>query len=173
MRHGIAVPADESGVESDIGRPLTQKGIKRLRRAARGLRRLGVSFDTVLTSPLVRAHQTAEIVVQALGLEGHLEEIAELAPQPSVDRLISAVSRFSDQEDLLLVGHEPLLGYAFSFFMSRKDDRTFAVALKKGGVCCIEIDALPPHEAATLQWFLTPKQLRRLGDKKPKKVSRS
>ena len=62
MRHGIAVAADEPGISSDSARPLTPKGIKRIRRAARGLRRLGISFDAILTSPLVRARQTAEIV---------------------------------------------------------------------------------------------------------------
>jgi phosphohistidine phosphatase len=173
MRHGIAVAADEPKVESDETRPLTSKGAKRIRRAARGLRRLGVSFDAVLTSPLLRARQTAEIVAAELGLEAYLEEIPELAPQHSVDRLVSALARFDNKKALILVGHEPLLGFAFSFFMGGRDGVSFAVALKKGGVCCIEIDALPPREPGTLQWFLTPKQLRRLGDKKPKKVSAS
>jgi phosphohistidine phosphatase len=170
MRHGIAAAA-EPRVESDETRPLTPKGARRIRRAARGLRRLGVSLDAVLTSPLVRARQTAEIIAAGLGLEGHLEEIPDLAPQHSVDRLVSSLARFNDKDALILVGHEPLLGFAFSFFMGGREDVRFAVALKKGGVCCIEIDGLPPREPGTLQWFLTPKQLRRLGDKKPKKVS--
>ena len=56
-----------------------------MRQAARGLRRLGVSFDTILTSPFVRARQTAEIVAESLGLEDRLEEISELTPENSVD----------------------------------------------------------------------------------------
>ena len=161
MRHGIAVAADQPGMESDSERALTPKGVKRMRRAARGLRRLGLSFDTILTSPLARARQTAEIVAEILGLEGHLEEISELAPEGSVDHLISGLARFQDREDLLLVGHNPLLIRALSFFISGKDN--LEIELKKGGCCCIETDRLPPDAPSTLHWFLTPKQLRRLG----------
>jgi phosphohistidine phosphatase len=161
MRHGIAVTADQPGIESDSERALTPKGVKRMRRVARGLRRLGISFDTILTSPLVRARQTAEIVAETFGLESQLEEISELAPQKSVDHLISGLARFNDREHLLLVGHNPLLILAFSFFISGKDN--LEIELKKGGCGCIEIDGLPPSTPGTLHWFLTPKQLRRLG----------
>jgi phosphohistidine phosphatase len=161
LRHGIAVAADQPGIESDSERPLTPKGIKRMRRAARGLRRLGISFDTILTSPLVRARQTAEMVAESFGLEGEIEEISELAPQTSVDHLMSGLSRFHDRENLLLVGHNPLLTRALSFFISGKEN--LELELKKGGCCCIETDGLPPGGPGTLHWFLTPKQLRRLG----------
>jgi phosphohistidine phosphatase len=161
MRHGIAVAADQPGMESDSERPLTPKGVKRMRRAARALRRLGISFDTIITSPLMRARQTAEIVAETLGLEGQLEEISELAPERSVDHLISGLTRFHDREHLLLVGHNPLLIRAFSFFICGKDN--LEIELKKGGLGCIEIDGLPPSAPGTLHWFLTPKQLRRLG----------
>ena len=164
MRHGIAVAADQPGTQSDSERPLTPKGIKRMRRAARGLRRLGISFDVILTSPLVRARQTAEIVAESLGLEAQLEEISELAPESSVDHLISGLTRFQDKEHLLLVGHNPLLTHASSFLITGKKETSFEIELKKGGLCCIEIDGLPPGTPGTLHWFLTPKQLRQLGD---------
>jgi phosphohistidine phosphatase len=160
MRHGIAV-ADQSGLESDSERPLTPKGVKRMRRAARGLHRLGLTFDTILTSPLVRARQTAEIVAEILGLEAQLEEISELAPERSVDQLISGLARFNDRDHLLLVGHNPLLIRACSVLISGKDN--LEIELKKGGLCCIETDGLPPGVPGTLHWFLTPKQLRRFG----------
>jgi phosphohistidine phosphatase len=162
LRHGIA--AEQSGMESDGERPLTPKGIKRMRQAAQGLRRLKISFDALLTSPLVRARQTADIVADALGLEGQLEEIPELAPESTVDRLISSLTRFQDKEHLLLVGHNPLLTDASSFLISGKKEISLQIDLKKGGLCCIEIDALPPGTPGTLHWFLKPKQLRRLGD---------
>jgi phosphohistidine phosphatase len=164
MRHGIAVTADQPGIESDSERPLTQKGLKRMRRAARGLRRLGISFDVLLTSPLVRAHQTAEIVADTLGLEAQLEEIPELAPQSSVDHLISRLTRFQDKEHILLVGHNPLLSHAASFLIAGKKEISLEIELKKGGLCRIEIDGLPPGTPGTLHWLLTPKQLRQLGD---------
>lgn len=135
-----------------------------MRQAARGLRRLGVSFDTVLTSPFVRARQTAEIVAESLGLEDRLEEISELTTESSVDQLISGLVRFQDKKHLLLVGHNPLLGNAASFLIAGKKEIRFEIELKKGGLCRIEIDGLPPDSPGTLHWFLTPKQLRQLGD---------
>lgn len=164
MRHGIAVATDHPGMESDKGRPLTQKGLKRMRRAARGLRRLGISFDALLTSPLVRARQTAEIVADTLGLEAQLEEISELAPESSVAHLISGLAHFQDREHVLLVGHNPLLSHASSFLIAGKKEISLEIELKKGGLCCIEIDGLPPGTPGTLHWSLTPKQLRLLGD---------
>ncbi|MET0643950.1 MAG: histidine phosphatase family protein, partial [Candidatus Binatia bacterium] len=123
-----------------------------------------VSFDTVLTSPFVRARQTAEIVAESLGLEDRLEEISELTPESSVDHLISGLIRFQDREHLLLVSHNPLLGYAASFLIAGKKEIRLEIELKKGGLCRIEIDGLPPDTLGTLHWFLTPKQLRQLGD---------
>ena len=135
-----------------------------MRRAARGLRRLGVSFDAVLTSSFVRARQTAEIVAESLGLEDRLEEISELTPESSVDQLISGLIRFQDKKHLLLVGHNPLLGHAASFLIAGKKEIRLEIELKKGGLCRIEIDGLPPDTQGTLHWFLTPKQLRQLGN---------
>ncbi len=110
MRHGIAVAADDLGVIQDKERPLTSKGIKRIRRAARGIRRLGIEFDGILTSPLLRARQTADIVAAALDLKSRLEEVPELAPECSVEHLIICLTRYQDRDHLLLVGHQPLLG---------------------------------------------------------------
>ncbi|HEY7320947.1 MAG TPA: phosphohistidine phosphatase SixA [Candidatus Binatia bacterium] len=164
LRHGIAVAADQSGEQSDGERPLTPKGIKRMRRAARGLSRLKIAFDAILTSPLVRARQTADIVAEALGLEAELKEISELTPESSVDRLLSGINRFHNSKHLLIVGHNPLLSDAFAFFAAGKKDMALDIELKKGGLCCIEVDGLPPSAPGTIQWLLTPKQLRLLGD---------
>jgi phosphohistidine phosphatase len=160
MRHGIAIAVERPGRNPDGERPLTPKGIKRMRRAARGLRRLGISFDAILTSPLVRARQTADIVADALGLEGQLEEISELAPESSVERLLSSLTPFQKREHLLLVGHNPLLPDAASVLIAGKKETSFQIDLRKGGLCRIEIDGLPPRTPGTLHWLLTPKQLR-------------
>ena len=81
-----------------------------MRRAARGLRRLDIKFDGILTSPVLRARQTAEIVAATLGMESRLEEISGLAPESSVEHLLFGLTRYQDREHLLLVGHQPLLG---------------------------------------------------------------
>ena len=165
MRHGIAVAADEPGINSDNERPLTSKGVKRQRRAARGLARLNIAFSSVLTSPVLRARQTAEIVAQYLGLEAKLEEISGLAPESSVEHLMLGLTRFHDQENVLLVGHEPLLSDTASFLLLGKSKPSLSMRFRKGGLCCIEIDDLPPTNPGLLHWHLTAKQLRLLASK--------
>jgi len=162
LRHGIAVPNDDPENAPDRDRPLTPKGVKRMRKAARGLRRLGIPFDSVLTSPFVRARQTAEMVAQALGLGDHLEEISALAPGNSVSDLWSSLTPYQNHEDLLLVGHEPFLSAILGYLLTHDEKRSVTVDFKKGGLCRVEIDALPPNNAGTLYWLLTPKQLRAL-----------
>jgi phosphohistidine phosphatase len=171
LRHGIAAAAgDEPGIESEGERPLTLKGVKRMRKAAKGLRRMGIAFDAILTSPLLRARQTAEIVAEALGLESQLQEISGLAPESSVENLLFGLKRFQNREHLLLVGHQPLLGATAAFLLHGKDRPHLDIELKKGGLCAIEIDALPPGEPGTLHWLLAPKQLRMLAARGGKKL---
>jgi phosphohistidine phosphatase len=114
----------------------------------------------------LRARQTAEIVAAVLGLESVLEEMSELAPEGSVESLLFNLSRFQNHSDLLLVGHEPLLGDLATFLLTLNHESKLAVALKKAGMCRIEIDALPPTECGTLCWLMTPKQLRQLATRR-------
>ncbi len=167
LRHGIAVSNDDPENMPDNDRPLSAKGIKRMRKAAKGMRRLGIPFDSVLTSPLVRARQTAEVVAQALGLGDHLEDLSTLIPGNSLSDLWSSLTPYQDREHLLLVGHEPLLSTVLSYLLTHDERRSIAVDFKKGGLCRVEITALPPNKAATLHWLLTPKQLRALAASAP------
>ena len=162
LRHGIAVPNDDPEIHSDGERPLTPKGIKRMRRAAKGLGRLRIPFDAILTSPLIRARQSADIIAEILGLTNLLEEISGLAPESSVDHLLFSLTRFKNHEHLLLVGHEPLLSMTIGFLLTHNNGVVVNTNLKKGGICRIDIDSLPPTTAGTLHWLLTPKQLRAL-----------
>jgi phosphohistidine phosphatase len=163
LRHGIAVAGDEPGIETDGERPLTPKGIKRMRKEAKGIRRLGVVFDGILTSPLVRARQTAEIVAEILGMESQVQEISGLAPESSVENLLFGLTRFQNREHVLMVGHQPLLGKTAAFLLHGKDRSPVDLEFKKGGLCAIEIDGVPPDKPGTLHWLLAPKQLRLLG----------
>ncbi len=162
LRHGIAVPGDDPENVPDSDRPLSTKGIKRMRKVAKGLRRLDIPFDSILTSPLVRARQTAEIVVQALALGDPLEELSALAPGSSLSDLWSSLAPYQGRGHVLLVGHEPFLSTALSYLLTHDERRSIAVDFKKGGLCRVEIAALPPNKAGTLHWLLTPKQLRAL-----------
>jgi len=162
LRHGIATVNPKSDNAPDSERPLTPKGMKRMRKAAKGLHRMGIPFDSILTSPLVRAHQTAEIFAQALGLGDHLEEISALAPGNSVSDLWSSLTSYKDHEHLLIVGHEPFLSTALGYLLTHDEKRSVNVVFKKGGLCRVEIDAMPPTKAGVLHWLLTPRQLRTL-----------
>jgi phosphohistidine phosphatase len=163
MRHGIAVAANDPGVTHDSERPLTGKGVKRMRRAARGLRRLNIPFDGILTSPVSRARQSAEIVAAALGMEAQLEEISGLAPESTVQHLLFGLTRYQDREHLLLVGHEPLLSRTIASLLCGGAEKGLEIAVRKGSLCRIELNGFSPPEPATLHWFLTAKQLRLLG----------
>ena len=166
MRHGAAVEKDDPSVASDNERPLTNKGVKRLRRAARGLGRLDISFDGILTSPVLRARQTAEIVAAALGLESCLEEVSGLAPESTVELLLFGLARYHDREHLLMVGHEPLLTHTIGSLLCGGSG--MEIDLRKGSLCRIEVDGLPPTSPAILHWLLTPKHLRLLGNRAAK-----
>ena len=165
MRHGIALPADNPSVANDADRPLTQKGIKRLRKAARGVRRLKISFDVILTSPAVRARQTADILAETLGAEDLVKEISSLAPESHVNHLLSDLTRYQNQQHILLVGHEPLLSNALSVLLAGPPANRATFEFKKGALCCIELDRLSPPGLCKLHWFLAPKQLRLLGER--------
>ena len=165
MRHAIAVAGDEPGVDTDGERPLSPKGIKRMRKAARGLKRLEIPFDALLTSPLLRARQTADVVAPLIGLEGQIEVISGLTPESLVDNLISDLTGYQNREHLLLVGHEPLLSQMMAFLLTGKKNQELGIELKKGGLCRIEIDGLPPDKPGKLHWLLAPKQLRLFGER--------
>jgi len=158
MRHGIAADRAAGATADDRSRALTAKGIKRIQREAEGLKRLALSFDRILSSPLERARQTAIIVAQALQLEDRLEEFEQLSPDQSVRELLSGLSAYAGKKQILLVGHEPLLSQTVSFLLAEKAGAN--IQLKKGGLCCLELDAIAPRKSATLQWALAPKHLR-------------
>jgi phosphohistidine phosphatase len=158
MRHGIAADRADGGEKADRERPLTPKGIKRMQKAAKGLAAMSLSFGRILSSPLERARQTAKIVAQTLKQEDRLEEIEQLCPDRSVQQLLDGLAAYSGDKEILLVGHEPLLSGTVSFLLSGK--AWTEIRLKKGGLCCLEVDGLPPKEKVVLHWVLTPKQLR-------------
>ena len=158
LRHGIAVDRASGTNADDRSRTLTPKGIKRIQREAQGMLRLSLSFDRILSSPLERARQTAKIVAQALQLEDRLEEFEQLSPDQSVRDLLSGLAAYAGKKQILLVGHEPLLSSTVSFLLSEKSGAQ--IQLKKGGLVCLELDAIPPRKSAVLQWALAPKHLR-------------
>ncbi|HEY1268379.1 MAG TPA: phosphohistidine phosphatase SixA [Candidatus Binatia bacterium] len=160
MRHGIAQAKNDPKVESDEERELTKKGAKRARKAAKGLRALKIPFDRIVTSPLPRARETADIVAKIFDMKEQVEEAEELKPESSVERLAARLLEYRDCRELLLVGHQPFLGKAASLLLCRSESAE--IDLKKGGVCCIELNELDMKKPGVFRWMLTPSQLRKL-----------
>jgi len=159
LRHGIAVEPGSPGYENDSTRPLTAEGKRELRHVAAFLRKKGVRFDRILSSPLRRARQTAEIVARNLKQEKRLDFSVALAPDGDVDVLIRQLNATKPVlEHVLLVGHEPYLSRFVSLLVSGGSGAD--IQLKKGGLCKLDADALHAGHCARLLWLLTPKQMK-------------
>jgi phosphohistidine phosphatase len=157
IRHGVA---EERGKEwpDDSKRPLTPQGIARLRKEARGLDAIGVGFDQIVTSPLVRTRQTAEILAEEMKVKASIVPSDALAPAGAPAAVMQEIARHVRKPRVALVGHEPNLGELAAQLIGARS----AIAFKKGGICRIDFDVLPPKGTGALVWFVTPKILRRL-----------
>ncbi len=160
LRHAIAAERGP-GYPRDSARPLTERGQRRMRRAARGMVALGLEFDAILTSPYARARRTAELVADALDARDILEETPALAADGDPRALVEALAPAAD-ERVLLVGHEPYLSELVSALISGGAGTT-GVRFKKGGLCKLQVDTLRYDRCARLEWLLAPRHLRRLG----------
>ena len=158
LRHGIAVEHGTPGYERDADRPLTPKGERRLGRIADAMDAMGLKFDLILSSPYVRARQTAEIVADALGLKKKLDFSESLTPDGDARALIAALNKLEPKpENVLLVSHEPFLSDLISTLTS--GDAHVAIDFKKGGLCKLEVETLRHGRCATLAWLVTPRQM--------------
>lgn len=159
LRHGPAVEFGTPGYERDSERPLTPEGRRKTRAVARALATLEVSPEVILTSPLVRAHQTAEIVATALRIKKRMLICEHLASGGDAKRLIAAINRrHANAELVMLVGHEPDLSSLASLLLTGTASGA-GIEMKKGGVCLLETDELRAGKCATLLWLAPPKLL--------------
>jgi len=154
FRHGIALDREDPSVTDDTLRPLTDEGIRKTRAAAEGLKRMEIPFDRILTSPWLRAVQTASILCEVLYLSP-APELPELAGDRTPSELVDALGELHGKRTLL-VGHEPLLSSTIVHILGGD----WALDLKKSGACAVYVDALPPRQPGTLLWSLTSRQLR-------------
>ena len=164
VRHAIAVPAGTPGYEDDSQRPLTGKGKKKMERIAQGLKDLEVELNLILTSPYLRAADTARILRKVFDLgKSDVVETEHLAPTGYGDQLINLINeKYANIADLALVGHEPYLGNLISVLVAGDPNSSFT--LKKGGVCRLSVDTLQYGRCATLDWLLAPSQLAELAE---------
>ena len=157
IRHGLAA---ERGKEwpDDSKRPLTPEGLVSLRKEARALNKLEVTFDQIVSSPLVRTRQTADVFSEEL--KGHPEIVLSdaLAPAGTPAAIIQEIGKHVRKARLALVGHEPNLGELAGELIGARG----ALEFKKGGICRVDFDVLPPKGTGRLRWFVTPKMLRKM-----------
>lgn len=161
VRHAVAALRGPD-YPDDADRPLTDDGSARFRRAVAGLRQAGVQLDLVLTSPYVRARETAELLATGLRPKPKVVVVEALAPGQRRSEIVAAVAHHSASgrgaARLALVGHEPDLGELAARLLGAKGRFEF----KKGAVCRIDVDRAMPAGPGTLRWFLTPRVLRGL-----------
>lgn len=157
VRHALAA---ERGADypDDSRRPLTPKGIERFREGVAGLVAAGVEIDEILTSPYVRARQTAELLAEGFERRPKITNMHALAVEGSPVEVIDTLARHAKRKRLALVGHEPAIG----LLAARLTGQRRAIAFRKGAVACVEVDALPLARPGTLLWFLPLRLLRKL-----------
>jgi phosphohistidine phosphatase len=152
VRHAIA---EERGPlwPDDARRPLTARGMDRFREVVRGLRALEVGVDVILTSPLTRARQTADLLAAGLDPKPDVRIAEALSPGGTPKALADALSR-ARRARIACVGHEPDLGALAAHLVGASRPFEF----KKGGACRIDLDS--PTGPGRLAWFATPRLLR-------------
>ena len=157
IRHGVAA---ERGDEypDDSKRPLTSGGISRLRKEARALDEMEIGFDHIITSPLVRTRQTADVFVETLKSKPSLSQSDALAPAGTPTAVMQELTKYLRKGRIALVGHEPNMGELAARLIGARTPLEF----KKGAICRIDFDVPPPKGHGQLRWFVTPRMLREI-----------
>jgi len=163
IRHAIAVDEGTPEYEEDSQRPLTDKGKKKMRQIAKGLRALGADFDLILSSPYIRAQETAEILADVFKIKADVAFSDNLIPMGDPDLLIAEMNEKYNANSVALVGHEPFLTALIGLLVS--ENASMDMTLKKGGVCRLSADDLHHTHKATLEWLLTPGILVEMSEK--------
>jgi len=159
LRHAIAVARGTPEYEGrDDERPLTDDGIKKMEAAAEGMKEIGLTFDRIYTSPILRARHTAEIVADELKAKKILEHADELGNDFSCDAALELIRRAGADEKILLVGHQPDLGELAQFLLLGRFG--LHISLKKGALMRIDFDGEVVPGEGTLMWLLEPGHLR-------------
>ncbi|QKQ99025.1 phosphohistidine phosphatase SixA [Metallosphaera tengchongensis] len=148
VRHGESEPNTE-GI-ADENRKLVKKGIKQMRRVANFIEEMGYEVEQVITSPLLRAAQSAEVILEELGLDLRPEVTEELSP--NMDPTALAEKLKERQGTVLVVGHEPSLSRLVKTLTNSE------VELKRGGLAVVEVDQV--EKKTRLELLLTQKVMK-------------
>jgi phosphohistidine phosphatase len=156
LRHATA---EEAANSDDGARQLTERSKEKMRGAAAGLRAMGLKFDVILTSPLVRAAETAEIVSAAYENNPPPQVVPALATGVPANEAVTALRGFAKDDHVMIVGHEPQLSAVASILLTGASD-VVHMKLKTGGCIAIDLPARFERGGGELRWMLTHRQLR-------------
>jgi len=159
IRHAIAYERDRRRWRDDGARPLSPAGKKLSRKAAAGLKEFGNAPNRLLTSPLLRARQTAQILTEVAGWP-QAQEAAELLPAETAPAVLARLGKERSKR-VAIVGHQPALG-TFLAVCLLGEDATVPIELKKSAVACVSFAGSPRAGRGVLQWLATPRMLRKL-----------
>jgi phosphohistidine phosphatase len=157
VRHAIACDPDAQRWPDDVERPLSARGVLRARQAARGVRRIVPRPVRVLTSPLLRARQTAAILAEFAAWPG-ASLTPLLAPEVSPAAVLALLAR-SRESCVALVGHQPSLGRLLASCLAGGGGRG-AFELRKMGMALVDFDGPPRAGRGELLWLVPPRLLR-------------
>lgn len=156
VRHAIAVPHGTPGV-ADNDRPLTPEGDLKFREAAKGLARLVDRPEALLTSPWLRARQTAEIAATAWG--GPEPKETKALASGSFDAQAEVLDGYPEDATVAIFGHEPWVSELLARLLGTSEDTR--LTFKKGGAALVDVPGRLA-EGGSLVWYLPPKLLRKL-----------
>jgi phosphohistidine phosphatase len=152
IRHAEAVPQGTDGV-SDENRPLTEAGRAQCRAVAQAMKRLGVRLEKLVSSPLLRARQTADELVAHWSDRMIQQGVTdELAPDSKKRKLVRELLALGG-ESIGIVGHNPDLSEFLGWLLGEKQA---GINMDKAGVACVEFEGPPDKGAGTLRWLVTP-----------------
>jgi len=152
LRHGIAEDRAPSGADAD--RRLTDDGRKKLVRVLGRARKAAVTPTLILSSPLKRAFETAEIAARELGYSGEISITDSLTPESSPHRVWTEIRAHRDEPSILLAGHEPLFSATMAWILGSS---RAMVNFKKGGLARIDFETLGSEPRGILGWMITAK----------------
>lgn len=162
MRHGIAMDREDPACPPDPERPLTGKGERRTREVAQVLKKFKIAPDVILSSPYLRAIQTARIVAKAFGSDPRrIVKTNSLRPEADPSALFGELVLFHDS-NVFCTGHAPNLDLIVAEIVGLSGIPI--TSLKKAGVACLQVDAFDPP-AGMLQWLAETRFLRSLNGK--------
>jgi phosphohistidine phosphatase len=161
IRHGPAANRNPRKWPDDAERPLTKSGVAATRRAFKGLARVHPPIQRVISSPAVRARETAEILRDELHLNAEVTFWDELAPDRPAGAILSRLNGNRRTDGVAFVGHEPTLGELIGVALT--GDASPVVRLSKAGAAEIIFPGRAVPAGGQLAWLLTRKQMAEIG----------